>query len=291
MQGKIVKGIAGFYYVNVGGITYECKAKGVFRKDNRKPLVGDDVRLEILDEEKRLGNVVELLPRKSELIRPAVANVDQGMVIFAVTSPAPNLNLLDRFLIMMDRQKLPCLICFNKVDLDDGTLKERFAKAYEKSGHPVMFVSAKKGLGIDALREYLTGKTTTVAGPSGVGKSSLINLLLGETAMETGDLSAKIDRGKHTTRHSELLRIDEESFIFDTPGFSSLEIMNLEKEELAPFYAEFAEYEKNCRFGGCSHLTEPVCGIRQAVEAGEISRIRYENYCQLYEELKARKKY
>lgn len=291
MQGKIVKGIAGFYYVNVDGILYECKAKGVFRKDHRKPLVGDDVLLEVLDEEKKIGNVTELLPRKSELIRPAVANVDQGMVIFAMTSPAPNLNLLDRFLIMMDRQKLPCLICFNKMDLDDGKLMETYRSAYAKSGHPLLFVSAKEGTGLKELRSFLEGKTTTVAGPSGVGKSSLINHLLGETAMETGSLSAKIDRGKHTTRHSELLRIDQDSFIFDTPGFSSLEVMDMEKEELAACYEEFVPYEKYCRFGGCSHVTEPVCGVRQAVEAGEISRMRYDNYCQLYEELKGKRKY
>ncbi|MBR3509312.1 MAG: ribosome small subunit-dependent GTPase A [Lachnospiraceae bacterium] len=291
MQGKIVKGIAGFYYVNVDGKIYECKAKGVFRKDHRKPLVGDDVRLEILDEEKKLGNVAELLPRKSELIRPAVANVDQAMVIFAVTSPAPNLNLLDRFLIMMDRQKLPCLICFNKVDLGDAALIENYRKTYENSGHPMLFISAKNGLGLEDLKVYLQGKTTTVAGPSGVGKSSLINLLLGESTMETGSLSAKIDRGKHTTRHSELLQIGPESFIFDTPGFSSLEVTDVEKEELAGYYAEFDPFEKYCRFGGCSHVTEPICGIRQAVRDGEISHIRYENYCQLYEELKAKKRY
>ena len=291
MQGKIVKGIAGFYYVNVDGVRYECKAKGVFRKDRQKPLVGDDVILDVLDEEKKLGSVTKLLPRKSELIRPAVANVDQGMVIFAMTSPAPNLNLLDRFLVMMDRQKLPCLICFNKVDLDDGTLMEKYKAVYEKSGNPLLFISAKQDMGLDRLREYLEGKTTTVAGPSGVGKSSLINKLLGEAAMETGGLSAKIDRGKHTTRHSELLQIDQNSFIFDTPGFSSLEIMDVEKEELSSCYAEFIPYEKECRFGGCSHVTEPVCGIRSAVERGEISRIRYENYCQLYQELKGRKKY
>ncbi len=291
MQGKIVKGIAGFYYVNVDGILYECKAKGVFRKDHRKPLVGDDVLLEVLDEEKKIGNVTELLPRKSELMRPAVANVDQGMVIFAMTSPAPNLNLLDRFLIMMDRQKLPCLICFNKMDLDDGKLMETYRSAYEKSGHPLLFISAKEGTGLKELRAFLEGKTTTVAGPSGVGKSSLINHLLGETAMETGSLSAKIDRGKHTTRHSELLRIDQDSFIFDTPGFSSLEVMDLEKEELAAYYEEFVPFEKYCRFGGCSHVTEPVCGIKQAVETGEIPRIRYENYCQLYGELKSKRKY
>lgn len=291
MQGKIVKGIAGFYYVSAGNITYECKAKGIFRKDNRKPLVGDDVEMEVLDEEKKLGNVRELLPRRSELLRPAVANVDQAMVIFALTSPAPNLNLLDRFVVMMARQKLPCIICFNKLDLDVDHLAQKYETIYENCGYPVMAISVKEELGAEELRARLQGKTTAVAGPSGVGKSSLINLLLGERAMETGSLSAKIDRGKHTTRHSELLRIDENSFILDTPGFSSLDVVEMEKEKLASYYPEFVPYECNCKFGGCSHVTEPVCGIKTAVEEGRISRIRYENYCQLYGEIKARKKY
>ena len=291
MQGKIIKGIAGFYYVNAGGSVYECKAKGIFRKDNRKPLVGDDVVMEVLDETKKLGNVTELLPRKSELIRPAVANVDQAMVIFAVASPEPNLNLLDRFLIMMEQRSLPCLICFNKTDLVRPEVVLGYRDAYANCGHDVMTVSVKNGEGIEELKERLRGKTTTVAGPSGVGKSSLINLLLGERAMETGDLSLKIDRGKHTTRHSQLLGFGQDSYIFDTPGFSSLEVMGIEKEELADYYEEFKPYEQFCRFGGCSHVTEPVCGIKQAVEEGKISRMRYENYCQIYGELKARRKY
>ena len=291
MQGKIIKGIAGFYYVNADGVIYECKAKGIFRKDNRKPLVGDDVTFEILDEEQRIGSISELLPRKNELIRPAVANVDQAMVIFAVSSPAPNLNLLDRFLIMMEQRGLPCLICFNKVDLVGQDALDKYLTAYRDCGHLVLPVSVKKGMGMEALREKLLGRTTTVAGPSGVGKSSLINLLLGENAMEIGGLSAKIDRGKHTTRHSELLQFDRNSYIFDTPGFSSLEVMGVEKEELAGYYEEFGAYEKFCRYGGCSHVTEPICGIKQAVEEGKISSVRYENYCQLYAELKARKKY
>ena len=291
MQGKIIKGIAGFYYVNADGVIYECKAKGIFRKDNRKPLVGDDVTFEILDEEQRIGSISELLPRKNELIRPAVANVDQAMVIFAVSSPAPNLYLLDRFLIMMEQRGLPCLICFNKVDLVGQDALDKYLTAYRDCGHLVLPVSVKKGMGMEALREKLLGRTTTVAGPSGVGKSSLINLLLGENAMEIGGLSAKIDRGKHTTRHSELLQFDRNSYIFDTPGFSSLEVMGVEKEELAGYYEEFGAYEKFCRYGGCSHVTEPICGIKQAVEEGKISSVRYENYCQLYAELKARKKY
>ena len=291
MQGKIVKGIAGFYYVNAGGETYECKAKGIFRKDNRKPLTGDDVEIEVLDEEKKTGNVTELLARKNELIRPAVANVDQAMVIFAVASPAPNFNLLDRFLIMMEKQKLPCLICLNKIDLLDRAELDKILDTYRDCGHSLLPVSVRERVGLEELRERLNGRTTTVAGPSGVGKSSLINWLMGEETMETGNLSKKIDRGKHTTRHSEILCFGPESYIFDTPGFSSLDVFNVEKEELASYYHEFLAYEKNCRFGGCSHVTEPDCGVREAVRDGKIPEIRYGNYCQLYGELKARKRY
>ena len=291
MQGKIVKGIAGFYYVGAGGKEYECKAKGVFRKDHKKPLVGDDVLLDILDEEKQLGNIRELLPRRSELIRPAVANVEQALVVFALTSPQPNLNLLDRFLVMMEQQDLPCVICFNKMDLDQDRLAERYAGIYQNCGYPVQVISVKQETGLDSLRALLAGKTTTVAGPSGVGKSSLINYLLGNIVMETGGLSRKIDRGKHTTRHSQLLSLGGDSYILDTPGFSSLELFDLEKEELGGFYREFIPYEAGCKFTGCSHMTEPVCGIKAAVEEGKIARERYENYCQLYLELKNKRKY
>ncbi len=292
MQGKIIKGIAGFYYVHVFGKgTYECKAKGVFRKDKRKPLVGDDVEIHVLNEEEKLGNIDEILPRRSEIIRPAVANIDQALVIFSIVKPEPNFNLLDRFLIMMQQQKIPCVICFNKADIDmDGDGRE-YAQIYEHCGYETVCVSAKEKQGIDKLKKILNGKTTTVAGPSGVGKSSLVNELQSGIKMETGNISTKIERGKHTTRHSELIAVAENTYILDTPGFSSLSLFDMEKEELAGFYPEFEQYEKYCRFGGCSHISEPVCGIREAVSEGDISVLRYENYKLLYEELKNRKRY
>lgn len=292
MQGKIIKGIAGFYYVFVNGSgIYECKAKGIFRKDNTKPLVGDDVELDILDKERMLGNIEKIGQRRSQLIRPAVANVDQALVVFSVVKPQPNFNLLDRFLIMMGQQGLPCIICFNKRDLDDKGAGCEYERVYRGCGYQTLLVSAAKNQGIDRIEALLQGKTTTVAGPSGVGKSSLINLLQSDTVMETGSISAKIERGKHTTRHCELIAMGKDTYILDTPGFSSLGLFNLEKEQLGDFYPEFAEYEKYCKFGGCSHLTEPVCGVRTAVTQGQISRMRYENYAMLYEELKNRKKY
>ena len=293
MRGKIVKGIAGFYYVHTDASekVYECKAKGVFRKDKRKPLVGDDVEIEVLDEEKYLGNITEILPRHSELIRPAVANVDQGLVIFAITHPQPNFNLLDRFLIMMQQQGLPCIVCFNKQDMDPDDDCSRYRKIYEDCGFRTVSVSAAKRQNIEQLKELLKGKTTTAAGPSGVGKSSIINCLQSGIVMETGVISEKIQRGKHTTRHSELIPVGADTYILDTPGFSSLELFDLKKERLGDYYPEFSGYEQNCRFGGCAHINEPDCGVKDAVAEGRISRMRYDNYCLLYEELKNKRRF
>lgn len=292
MQGKIVKGISGFYYVHVveSGI-YECKAKGIFRQQKMKPLVGDDVEIDIISEEKKTGNVAAILPRKNALIRPAVANVEQALLIFAAASPNPNFNLLDRFLVMMGRQDVPVILCFNKCDLITEEQQQEIASIYEASGCKILFVSAKKELGLKKLQEILEGKTTTVAGPSGVGKSSLINLLALEACMETGEISKKIERGRHTTRHAELIQLKGDGYIMDTPGFSSLYLPEMEKEELQDCYPEFAAFEPYCRFQGCSHISEPDCGVKEALSEGKIHPVRYENYCQLYGELKDRKKY
>ena len=290
MQGKIVKGISGFYYVHVveSGI-YECKAKGIFRQQKMKPLVGDDVEIDIISEEKKTGNVAAILPRKNALIRPAVANVDQALLIFAAASPNPNFNLLDRFLVMMGRQDVPVILCFNKCDLITEEQKQEIEAIYEVSGCKILFVSAKKELGLKELQEILEGKTTTVAGPSGVGKSSLINLLAPEACMETGEISKKIERGRHTTRHAELIQLKGDGYIMDTPGFSSLYLPEMEKEELQDCYPEFAAFEPYCRFQGCSHISEPDCGVKEALSEGKIHPVRYENYCQLYGELKDRR--
>lgn len=292
MQGKIIKGIAGFYYVHVEGQgIYECKAKGIFRKDHKKPLVGDDVDVEVLDEEEKLGHILEILPRKSALIRPAVANVDQALIIFAIVKPNPNFNLLDRFLIRMERQNLPTIICFNKQDIATPEEKEVLQKAYETCGYQVLFISALEEEGLEQVRHILIGKTTTVAGPSGVGKSSLINRLAPKANMETGAISEKIERGKHTTRHSEIIALGENTYIVDTPGFTSLDISEITKEELGSYYPEFVQYEPYCKFSGCAHISEPSCGVKDAVAEGKISQVRYDNYKVLYQELKEIKRY
>lgn len=292
MQGKIIKGIAGFYYVHTPeNEVYECKAKGIFRKEKIKPLVGDNVRLDVIDTLERTGNVVEILPRKNALIRPAVANIDQALVIFAAVSPKPNFNLLDRFLITMEYQQVNTIICFNKCDLASEQELSELKEIYEKSGHQVLLTSAKTGQGHAELVSALEGATTAVAGPSGVGKSSLINSLQSQVQMETGKISEKIERGKHTTRHSQLIAVGEETYIMDTPGFSTLYVEQLSKEELSGYFAEFATYEPECRFLGCSHTHEPDCGVKAALERGEIAGSRYENYVQLYNEIKEIKRY
>ncbi len=292
MQGKIVKGIAGFYYVHVveSGV-YECKAKGVFRKEKIKPLVGDNVEIEVLNEEPKEGNIIKILPRKNELIRPAVANIDQALVVFAVAKPDPHFNLLDRFLVMMETKNLPVVLCFNKSDIADEALIEKLRKVYEPTGYSLIFTSAREDDHIDQVREALKGKTTAIAGPSGVGKSSLINLIQPKANMETGDISRKIERGKHTTRHSELFPIDGKSYIMDTPGFSSLYVNDFEKEELKYYFPEFAEYEGKCRFNGCDHVHEPGCAVKEAVEEKKIHEIRYQDYIEMYEELKNKRRY
>ena len=292
MQGKIIKGIAGFYYVHVvESAVYECKAKGVFRKEKIKPLVGDNVEVEVLDEETKTGNIVKILPRKNELIRPAVANIDQALVVFAVVKPNPHFNLLDRFLVMMESKQIPVVLCFNKEDIAKEPQIEELKAVYENCGYPLIFVSAREIRNIEQVRTALKGKTTAIAGPSGVGKSSIINLLQPQAHMETGEISDKIERGKHTTRHSELFSIDEDSYIMDTPGFSSLYVNDFEKEELKYYFPEFADYEGKCRFQGCVHVHEPDCAVKEAVEKGKIHKVRYQDYLEIYEEMKNKRRY
>lgn len=292
MKGKIVKGIAGFYYVNVAGSgLYECKAKGIFRKEKIKPLVGDEVEIEILDEVERTGNLERILPRRNELVRPAVANIDQALVIFAVTDPKPHFNLLDRFLVMMERKGIPVVLCFNKKDIAEAGEAVALREIYGACGYPLILSSALTMENLEGIREVLRGKTTAVAGPSGVGKSSLINLLQPEARMETGSISRKIARGKHTTRHSELVYIEEGTYIMDTPGFSSLYVNDFEKEDLKMYFREFVPFEGRCRFNGCSHIHEPGCAVKAAVEDGQIHKVRYEDYLEMYRELKEKKKY
>ena len=292
MQGKIIKGIAGFYYIYAeDGNVYECRAKGIFRKDNFKPLVGDNVEITVLNEEEKEGSVTSILPRRNSLIRPAVANVDQAFLIFAMENPKPNFLLLDRFLIMMKQQEIPAVICFNKKDVGEKEEMEKLYEIYTGCGYRVVLSSTYEGEGMDEIHEILKGKTTVVAGPSGVGKSSITNCMQGEVQMETGEISKKLKRGKHTTRHSQVIPVEKNTFLVDTPGFSSLYLTDMKEEELRDYFPEFVMYEPQCRFQGCMHIHEPGCAVKKALSEGKISQQRYDNYLALYEELKEKRRY
>lgn len=292
MKGKIVKGIAGFYYVHgEDHQLYECKAKGVFRNKKIKPLVGDDVVIDVIDEEKFLGNISEILPRRNYVLRPEVANVDQAVIIFAVREPEPNMNLLSRFLVRMQMEHIDTVICFNKSDIAQEELMDYYKKIFANSGCKIIFTSAKEENGMESFFETIRGKTTVLAGPSGVGKSSITNQLNPELSVKTGAISEKIQRGKHTTRHSELFYVGEETYIMDTPGFTTLYLNEVEPQDLRFYFSEFDEYEGKCRFNGCVHVNEPDCAVKQAVEDGMIHKVRYENYLDIYQELKSLRRY
>ena len=249
------------------------------------------MEISVLDEKEMEGSVTAILPRKNSLIRPAVANVDQAFVIFAMENPKPNYMLLDRFLIMMEQQGIPAVVCFNKKDLGTEEELDFLYRTYTQCGYRVILSSALKGDGISEIHEILRGKTTVVAGPSGVGKSSLTNSLQGEIQMETGEISKKLKRGKHTTRHSQVIPVGEDTFLVDTPGFSSLYLTDMEEQELKNYFPEFREYEEGCRFQGCRHIHEPGCAVKEALEADKISRLRYEDYLSLHQELKEKRRY
>ena len=291
MTGKIIKGIAGFYYVDViGSGIYKCKAKGLFRKEGVKPLVGDNVRISVTHEGDMEANIEEIFPRTNELYRPAVANIDQAVIVMALADPAPNLGVLDRFLIQMERSRIPVRICFNKADLADEKQSEALKMTYEGAGYETFVTSLILGTGLEKLKDCFRHKTTALAGPSGVGKSSILNHMFRTDIMETGEISAKLKRGKNTTRHSQLVACGDGVYICDTPGFTSFEAEKIEKEELRGLFPEFRPFEGKCRFNGCMHVSEPDCAVKQAVESGAVSAARYDSYTKLFSELLANEK-
>lgn len=291
MRGRIIKGVGGFYDVlTEEGKVYACRARGIFRKENRKPLVGDQVEITVLDEKDMEGNLTQIYPRKTELLRPAVSNVDQAFVMFAMEDPRPSLLLLDRFLVTMEHQGVHPVICFNKKDLASPEEAEKLCTIYQSAGYRVIPASMATGEGLEEIRTVLMGKTTVVAGPSGVGKSSLANLLQGEVRMETGEISRKLKRGRHTTRHSQIIPVEGADLV-DTPGFTALELEDMEEEQVKDCFPEFAPYEGKCRFAGCMHDREPDCAVKEALSRGEIAAERYENYLSLVQELKDKRRY
>ncbi|MCI8520927.1 MAG: ribosome small subunit-dependent GTPase A [Clostridia bacterium] len=284
MKGTIIKGIGGFYYVKASDNVYECKARGLFRKKRITPTIGDVVEIETSGEK---GSIVDILDRRSYLVRPPVANIDTMLLVVAAAAPEPSLFLIDKMLVNAEINNIHPVLCINKTDLEK---RNDIKKLYENAGYEVFCVSAEKNKGTDKLKKYLGGRTTAFAGLSGVGKSSLLSIITEDT-LETGDVSEKIQRGRHTTRHVELFELNNGGFVLDTPGFSSLELERIKADELWEYFPEMRNHRDECRFRGCSHINEPDCVIKNKVESGEIASTRYESYTQLYKQLKSVKEW
>jgi len=285
MQGVIIKGIGGLYFVKVEDKVIECKARGKFRYTGLTPVIGDKVEI-MLESDVSKGVIEKIFTRDTEMIRPAVANVTQAFVVFAFKKPDLNMDLLNKFLVLCEHYRLKIVLCLNKLDLvedvDEGLVKE-----LKSVGCDIVFLKAKEGVGLSELKTRIKNNITVFCGPSGVGKSTILNSILGREAMKTGDISKKSQKGKHTTRHSELIEY-EEGFLLDTPGFSALSLDFIEKEQLQDCFPEFEKHKCECRFSNCMHYKEPNCRIKEAVEVNEIYRDRYKFYIKTLEEIISR---
>lgn len=288
-KGVIVKGIGGFYYVDTGKDIYECRARGKFRIQNITPLIGDHVEIDG-DENSLKGYIINILERKNQLIRPTVANINQAIIVFAAKRPDINMVLMQKFLVYAQYKKLDIVVCINKVDLDEEGESQKVVEMLESIPYKVIRTSVKADLGVEQLAEVLKDRTSVFAGPSGAGKSSLLNRIMPGLELKTGDLSKKIDRGTHTTRHAELIKLENGGMVADTPGFTSLDISELELSKLESCFPEFERY-KDCYYPNCVHDKEPECGIKEAVREGNISSIRYDFYISLLNELKEGRRY
>lgn len=275
LKGIILRGYSSFYYVLADEKEYECSLRGKYRLKKQDFLPGDNVLISLVGNDK--GVIEEVLPRKSRLIRPPIANVDQAVIVMAVKNPSPDLQLLDRLLLIAEYEGITPLICFNKVDLDQK-IGEELGLLYQKIGYKVILTSTKLSLGISELREELKNHISVFAGLSGVGKSSLLNLVQPGLALKTGEVGVKSQRGRHTTRYTSLLPLVGGGLVADSPGFSKLYLPELKREELCHYFPEFAEYAQYCRFSTCLHHKEPDCGVKNALENKLIDRRRYEHY-------------
>jgi ribosome biogenesis GTPase / thiamine phosphate phosphatase len=288
-EGKIVKALSGFYYVLDGDNLIQCRGRGVFRKNKITPLVGDEV---VFQAENDLeGYILEVKERKNELVRPPIANVDQAILVFSAVEPDFSTVLLDRFLVLVEFNHIEPLICITKMDLTNDEEKQmivKYAEQYKKAGYEVILTSSETETGIEQLNPHVENKISVFAGQSGVGKSSLLNVLRPDLELKTNDISSHLGRGKHTTRHVELIKIGN-GLIADTPGFSSLEFTTIEAEELTFCFPEIEKASENCKFRGCLHVTEPKCAVKAAVDSGEIPAYRYQHYTDFLQEIKDRK--
>jgi len=288
-KGIILKGIGGFYYVSVDNEIIECRARGKFRNKNESPSVGDKVEITVTDEGK--GSIDKIYERKNHFIRPPVSNIDSMIVVSSVKNPAPDLVFIDKMLIIASMNNVDVTLCFNKFDLDDGSVNE-LVQLYRNAGYMAVTTSTVENVGIDVVRTMLKDKITAFTGFSGVGKSSLLNSVLNNEVMQTGEVSLKLKRGKHTTRHVELIEYGG-GYVVDTPGFSMLELPDeITADNLKDYFPEFTDYEPDCKFRGCNHTgNSKVCAVCKAVEDGKIAESRYENYKYFLKNITSRKEW
>lgn len=291
IEGIIIRGVAGNYYVDTGNDVIECRARGLFRLKNIKPLVGDRVLIRMTAEDDSSGYIEEIAERTNEMVRPSIANVQQLIIFFAVTNPEPSFLLLDKLLIASEINKLKPVICFNKYDLADDKLRQKYESIFINTGYKVIFTSIYDGNSLNELENILTNKLSVFSGPSGVGKSSVMNAMQPDFQLKTGEISDKLKRGKHTTRHAEIYKLDFGGYVADTPGFSSFQLESIKSSELKYYYPEIKKFDYGCRFDDCLHYKEPGCAVKDAVSKGLISQARYDNYVRLLEEIKKRKTY
>lgn len=284
-KGIIICTSSNVYQVAEGEKVYKCLARGKFKKEKISPLVGDEVEFTITNSEKQEGVIEQILPRKNELKRPKMANLTQLILVVSMKMPSPDLLLLDKQLVFAEFMGLKATIVLNKVDLEDKEEIDRIAELYEDIGYKIIQTNAKEGIKVEEITALLEGETTAFAGNSGVGKSTLINSIFEQELTQEGDISDKNQRGKNTTTSTTLYKYKENSYIADTPGFSTFEINEIPKEDLCHYFVEFVPYLDKCEFQGCSHIKEENCGVKEALEAGKISSQRYENYVKIYNNL------
>ena len=289
MQGKIIGNISNKYKIETNQGEYEAYARGKLKKEEITPLVGDKVEIEITDENKKEEIIEKIEERKNELKRPKIANIDQIIFIISAKHPKPDLLMLDKQLAYVESKKIEPIIIINKIDLDDKY--QEIEKVYKDIGYQVITTSAKQQIGIEKIREVLRNKTSVLSGNSGVGKSSITNSIFNIEKTQEGEISQKNKKGKNTTTDTKIYKVEENTYIADTPGFSSFEINEIEAKDLAENFREFKPEIQNCEFIGCTHIKEQECGIKKAIEENRISKERYERYCKIYEELKEKEKY
>ena len=284
-KGIVLSNISNLYKVESEGKVYDCNARGKFKNNEISPVAGDIVQIDITDENKLEGVIDKIEERTNYIKRPKMANITQLILVVSIKLPKPDILLLDKQLVYAEFMKIKPIICLNKIDLDSSNVASEIENTYSKIGYTVIKTDAKNGIGVDKIKQYLKNNITAFSGNSGVGKSTLLNSLLGENISEEGVISKKNKRGKNTTTQVRLYKIEENSYVADTPGFSTFEVSEIQKNDLAQYFIEFRKYLNDCEYGDCSHIKEEDCGIKKALTEGKISQERYDRYCQLMNEI------